>query len=245
MPGSQPLTILPSFGSALNNATIVTNLQTNQVAALADFYMTNRVTTPGRLHAEPRHLRVPGRSSNGGFSDYNSLQFELRRQFRDGFFGQVNYTWSDTSTDSSGTGQNRFEAFMDNIRPDLNTGRSVFHVTHVIQANSIYELPFGTGKKWLNSNGARRRHRRRLAGRGIFAWSSGSPISITSTRGTFNRAGRSNCATDPIGCNTAFTNAVGLRRSRACSASTRSRTGSTGSIRRSSARTAALSAPTT
>ena len=39
--------------------------------------------------------------------------------------------------------------------------------------------------------------------RGTFAWQSGSPLSIYSGRGTFNRPGRSNC-TDPIGCNTAF-----------------------------------------
>jgi hypothetical protein len=35
------------------------------------------------------------------------------------------------------------------------------------------------------------------------AWQSGSPISIFSGRGTFNRAGRSNCG-DANGCNTAF-----------------------------------------
>ena len=205
VPGSQPLTVLPGFGTALTNATIVTNLQTNQVAALADFYLTNRVTTPAAFMQNPG-IYASQALSNGGFSDYNSAQFELRRQFRDGFFGQLNYTWSDTSTDSSGTGQNRFEAFMDNNRPGLNTGRSVFHVTHAIQANSIYELPFGTGKRWLNSNGLVDAIVGDWQVSGIFAWSSGSPISITSTRGTFNRAGRSNCATDPISCNTAFTN---------------------------------------
>jgi hypothetical protein len=204
VPGSQPLTLLPSFGAALlqSNATVLTNLQTNQVAALADFYMINRVTTPATFMQNPGIYAAQG-LSNGGFSDYNSLQLELRRQFRSGFFGQLNYTFADTNTDSAGTGQNRFEAFMDSSRPGLNTGRSVFHVTHAIQANSIYELPFGSGRKWLNSNGLLDA----LAGgwqvSGIFAWSSGSPISITSQRGTFNRAGRSNCG-DPISCNTAF-----------------------------------------
>ena len=72
--------------------------------------------------------------SNGGFSDYNALQLELRRQYRGGFFGQINYTFATLETNSAGTAQNRFEAFMDNLRPELNTGRSVFHVTHVINA---------------------------------------------------------------------------------------------------------------
>ena len=92
---------------------------------------------------------------------------------------------------------------MDNLRPELNTGRSVFHNTHVVNANAIYELPFGQGRRWLNGG--------RLSDiifggwqiASIFTWQSGSPISITSQRGTLNRAGRSNCA-DPIGCNTAF-----------------------------------------
>ena len=170
--------------------------------------------------------------ANGGFSDYNSLQLELRRQFRNGFFGQMNYTFAKTNTDSAGTAQNRFEAFMDNTRPELNTGRSIFQYTHVINANAIVELPFGQGKKWLNSSGVLDAIVGGWQLAAIVAWSSGSPISITSQRGTFNRAGRSNC-TDPIGCNTAFST-MSAKRSRACSASTSRRTAeSTGSIRRS------------
>ena len=92
VPGSQQLTLLPSFGN-LTNATVVSNLQTNQVAALADFYMVNRVTTPATFMQNPGIYAAQG-LSNGGFSDYNSLQFELRRQFRNGFFGQLTATAS-------------------------------------------------------------------------------------------------------------------------------------------------------
>ncbi len=140
---------------------------------------------------------------NGGFSDYNSLQIEVRRRFVGGFFGQMNYTLSDTNTDSAGTAQNRFEAFMDNFRPELNTGRSVSHVTHVLSGSAIYELPFGEGRKWLNSTGFLNQIVGGWQVSPVIAWQSGSPVSITSQRGTINRAGRSNCA-DPIGCNTAF-----------------------------------------
>ena len=41
---------------------------------------------------------------NGGFSDYNALQLELRRQYRNGFFGQFSYTFPDTNTNSAGDG---------------------------------------------------------------------------------------------------------------------------------------------
>ncbi len=206
VPGSEPLTVLPSFGTnLLTNTNVITNLQTNQVAGLADFYMTSRVAGSLATFMQNPGIYASQALANGGFSDYNSLQLELRRQFRNGFFGQMNYTFANTESDSSGTAQNRFEAFMDNLRPELNTGRSVFHVTHAVAANAIYELPFGKSKKWLNSNGVVDA----LVGGwqlgSIVSWSSGSPISITSTRGTLNRAGRSNC-NDPISCNTAFSN---------------------------------------
>ncbi len=206
VPGSVPLTVLPSFGATLlTNTNVITNLQTNQVAGLADFYMTSRVAGSLATFMQNPGIYASQGLANGGFSDYNSMQLELRRQFRNGFFGQVNYTFANTETDSSGTAQNRFEAFMDNFRPELNTGRSVFHVTHAVAANTIYELPFGHGKKWFNSSGLADAIVGGWQLGSIVSWSSGSPISITSTRGTFNRAGRSSCA-DPISCNTAFSN---------------------------------------
>jgi Carboxypeptidase regulatory-like domain/TonB dependent receptor len=209
--GSVPLTVLPNFGTALlTNAQVITNLQTNQVGGLADFYLNQRV--PGSLSTFMQNPGIYASQglANGGFSDFNSLQLELRRRFRNGFFGQLAYTFSDTNTDSAGTAQNRFEAYMDNARPELNTGRSVFHVTHAVGANAIYELPFGIDRKWLNSNGFVDAFVGGWQVAGIFAWSSGSPISIVSARGTFNRAtGRSDCGGgpnygNPISCNTAF-----------------------------------------
>jgi len=204
VPGSQPLTTIPNFGIAMTNSNITTNLQTNQVAGLADFFVSSRATGALAMFMQNPGIYASQAITNGGFSDYNSMQLELRRQFRNGLFGQINYTLANTNTDSAGTAQNRFEAFMDNARPQLNTGRSIFQVTHVINANAIYELPFGHGKKWFNSNGVADAIIGGWQVASIFAWQSGSPISFFSGRATFNRAGRSNC-TDAIGCNTAVT----------------------------------------
>ena len=125
---------MPTFRSGhqpglLGTAAVVSAIQQNAVGALVDNYMLQT----GTLGASARtaFLQNPGiyaaqAMQNGGFSDYNSLQIEVRRRFVGGFFGQMNYTLSDTNTDSAGTAQNRFEAFMDNFRPELNTGRSVF-----------------------------------------------------------------------------------------------------------------------
>ena len=125
---------------------------------------------------------------------------------------------------------------MDNFRPELNTGRSVFHVTHVISANAIYELPFGRDSKWLNRTGSSNAIVGGWQVGPIFAWQSGSPISIYSGRGTFNRAGRSNATAGAAIRSAATPHSARCRwtRSRACWASTSGPTGrSTGSIRRS------------
>lgn len=200
--GSQALTVLPTFG-LLTNATVLNHLQTNQVGGLADFYMTQRV--PGALATFMPNggIYAVDVIKNGGFSDYNGLQLEVRRQFRGGFFGQLNYTLSGTNTDSAGTGQNRFEALLDNARPELSTGRSFFHQTHVVNANAIYQLPFGQGRRWLNRGGLLNAVAGDWQLSSIVAWQSGSPLSIFSGRGTFNRPGRSACATQNS-CNTAF-----------------------------------------
>ena len=101
---------------------------------------------------------------NGGYTNYHAIQLELRRPLRNGVMGQVNYTLADSRSNSAGTSQVRFEPFLDNARPELNEGRTPFHVTHVMNANLIAELPFGAGKRWLNRGGLSDAVGRRLAG---------------------------------------------------------------------------------
>jgi hypothetical protein len=202
VPGSQPLTLLPQYGSLLTAANATNAIQTNAVAGLADWFVTSRA--PGALatYMQNGGIYAANGMLNGGFSDYNALQMELRRQFKGGFFGQMNYTLANTETDSSGTAQNRFEAFMDRNRPELNVGRSNFHISHVINANAIYELPFGKDRRWMNQGGIADAFLGGWQLSSIIAWQSGNPMTIYSGRGTFNRAGRSGCA-DQVGCNTA------------------------------------------
>jgi len=136
---------------------------------------------------------------NSSFQDYNALQLELRRQFRGGFMGQVNYTLSKMRADSTGgTSQSRLEALLDNARPKLNEGRSPADIRHILNANFVFELPFGQGKRWLDRGGVVDALLGGWQTSGIIRLQSGSPVGLTSGRGTFNRAGRS-------GLNTAYT----------------------------------------
>jgi hypothetical protein len=194
--GSQALTVIPNFGGgSLANATVRSHIQTGQLAALADFYTTS---AGAAVAAQARQAFFPNSGIyaadliyNGGFSNYHAMQLELRREFRDGLFGQINYTRAHTRSNSAGTSQARFEPFLDNARPELDEGRSQFHVSHVINANMIAELPFGSGRRWLNGDGILDYLIGGWQASTIVHWQSGSPISLLAPRGTFNRAGRS------------------------------------------------------
>jgi hypothetical protein len=194
--GSQPLTVIPTFGGGfLTNATVRGLIQTGQVAALADLYTTSAGPAIA-AQARGMFLRNPGiyvadLIHNGGFTNYNALQLELRRPLRNGVMGQVNYTLAQSRANSAGTSEIRFEPFLDNARPELNTGRSQFHVTHVMNANMIAELPFGEGRRWLNRGGLWNRIAGGWQASTIVHWQSGAPISILARRGTFNRTARS------------------------------------------------------
>ena len=196
IPGSRPLTVIPTFGGGfLTNATVRNLIQTGQVAALADVYSTSTGAAIG-AQARQAFFRNPGIYAadlieNGGFSDYHAMQLELRRRLQSGLFGQINYTLAHTRSNSEGTSQVRFEPFLDNARPELDEGRSQFHVTHVINANAIAELPFGRGKRWLNRGGLRDALAGGWQASTIVHWQSGSPISLLAQRGTFNRTRRS------------------------------------------------------
>lgn len=128
---------------------------------------------------------------NGGSYNYNAGQFELRRQFRQGLALQANYTFSKELTDAIGTGQTRVEPFLDNANRAQDYARADFDQAHVLNVNAIYELPFGKGQRWLNSN--------KWLDYAIGGWqvsaiwrlASGSPITFTDSRGTLNRSGRS------------------------------------------------------
>jgi hypothetical protein len=174
-------------------------IQTGQVAALADLYTTSAGPA---IAAQARRMFLPNPGiyaadllHNGGYTNYNSLQFELRRPLRNGMMGQVNYTFAQTRGNSVGTHEVRFEPLLDNARPGLNVGRSPYHVTHIVNANVIVELPFGPGKRWLTGGGLSERLAGGWQASAIVHWQSGSPISVLARRGTFNRTARSSSQT--------------------------------------------------
>ncbi len=199
IPGSQQLTVLtsPTFGGGLlTSATVRNNIQQGQLAGLANFYLQSAGAAVG-LTARPYFYGGAGNlgifssqyTLNGGTTDYHALQLEARRRFASGVQGQVNYTFSKNLTNSTGVAQNRFEPYLDNNREFLDKRRAEFDVTHIMNANVIWELPFGNGRRFLSGSGALDRVVGGWQVGSIIHYQSGAPVSLNSSRLTFNRVG--------------------------------------------------------
>ena len=141
-----------------------------------DFFYTNPNTFVGDV------------VGNHAFSEYNALQFEVRKSWRAGFTAQFNYTCGRVITDFAGS-QSNFRGLFDNAQPALEIMRPWYDITHTLNANWVWEIPAGEGRRWLD--------RRSALSAVVGGWDlsgfvrihSGEPINLVSGRGTINRGG--------------------------------------------------------
>lgn len=77
-----------------------------------------------------------------GYSWYHSLQVQGERRFRRGFTMQFNYTWS-KFMEATGF-LNGGDARLEEVISDLDR-------QHRVTGSGIWELPLGSGRKWLSS----------------------------------------------------------------------------------------------
>ena len=126
-----------------------------------------------------------------GTSNYNALQAILRRHFG-GLEFDFNYTYSKSQDENSNAERvNEYEngggsavAYSGQVvnawMPNQLYSVSDFDTTHQINANWIYDLPFGRGKRWGGSSGYLVNGL--LGGwqiSGLARWTSGFPFSIS------------------------------------------------------------------
>ncbi len=127
---------------------------------------------------------------NIGNSSYNALALSLKRSFTAGLLISANYTWSHSIDDgSNGSGDG------DSITPQNvscwstggaqcgEKGSSAFDARNVFNANFIYELPIGAGKRYLSQNGFMRAVFGNWQISSIFIARTGFPANLT-TSGT-------------------------------------------------------------
>ncbi len=132
---------------------------------------------------------------NFSWSTYHAFQAEVRRRFSQGLYFQGNYTFSKAFTNVPGNSQSNFDAFLDLQQPTLEKRRPSFDITHVVNANFIYELPLGPGQRFLNFDGVTGKLLQGWQVGGIYNWQTGVPITLISGRSTVNRPIRSDTNT--------------------------------------------------
>lgn len=119
--------------------------------------------------------------SSVGNSNYNAATVSIRERLGRSFTADFNYTLSHSFDDASGlqtAGQFGGAFILNALRQHDNYSDSDFDIRHNINANALWELPFGRGRHFFS--GASKLADAFVGGwsmTGIFRWNSGLPIS--------------------------------------------------------------------
>jgi hypothetical protein len=112
-------------------------------------------------------------------SHYNSLQVSAKRRVGQGLFVQAAYTYSKAM---GYVNDNTWENGLVFNCPGclrLNYGPLSFDHTHNLKLAYVYDLPFGTGKKWASSNNAVNNIVGGWKFNGVFTAFTGSPLQLS------------------------------------------------------------------
>ena len=195
--GQVPLPIMESvlFSSDFRLATFVNLVNEGRVGDMAGIMATNFARfNRGLENGLPLNFFLAnplcvscGYLGNSGWSEYNSLQIEMRRRMSQGLLLQANYTWSNAYSNVQSVASNVFSGPATLRDFNFAFGPSPFQVQHAFKANWIYELPFGTGRRWAASNSVLNKLMEGWEFAGILRWQSGRGFGFDQGgRGTFN-----------------------------------------------------------
>ncbi len=156
---------------------------------------------PTYFRAYPQFATMNVLDSND-YSTYHAFEAQIKRRFRSGVGMQLSYTWAkslDTrsydpafTTVSTANNQSASSTPFNLNNRRLNYALSDFDRTHSLQANWVYELPFGNGKALLNNvNGVVDRIINGWDISGVYALQSGRPFTVYSGSNTFGSTNQS------------------------------------------------------
>jgi hypothetical protein len=119
-------------------------------------YNPNQATVPADpLNPSPIASRrpYPGvgdiyEAANFGHGSYNGLQAELQRKYVNGLSILTSFVWSKAL--DTGTADN--DVPTNGLDPQSNYGLSDDNVKYAFKFNPVYDLPFGPGRRFANSN---------------------------------------------------------------------------------------------
>jgi Carboxypeptidase regulatory-like domain len=179
--------LMPNLGDLVFGDSTLTSTQAVYLLASADIFGNDWTDTQDVIDAalgtnlffHPQYGALATYSSIG-HSRYNAGTLSIRERLGRSLTFDFNYTLSHSLDDASGvqTGGGFGALFIQNpIRQHDWYANSDFDIRHLINANSIWELPFGRGRKYFS--GANNLVDGVLGGwrlSGIFRWNSGLPI---------------------------------------------------------------------
>jgi len=142
---------------------------------------------------QPQFSSLYGWQTRGN-SSYNGLQLTLRHAMSSGLQFDFNYTYSKSIDPGSNAERvNGFESggaaaynsqVINAFSPDLWRAVSDFDTTHQLNANFIYDLPFGHGRHFgASSKGALNAIFGGWTVSGLFRWTGGFPFSVLAGNG--------------------------------------------------------------
>ncbi|MBV9940140.1 MAG: TonB-dependent receptor [Acidobacteriaceae bacterium] len=140
----------------------------------------NLAIPPANVVPYPQFGVVSWRGDVGN-STFHALQFNIRRVFQNGLLLSSNYMWSHSINDGSIGGgdsdvpQNSFCRACDKASSD-------FDVRHLFNLSTVYQLPFGAGKRFLSAPGVRRAVLGNWEVSAIGTAQTGLPVNITIDR---------------------------------------------------------------
>ncbi|MBC7924193.1 MAG: TonB-dependent receptor [Bryobacteraceae bacterium] len=145
-------------------------------------FATQRLRTVAQaLRPFPQYQNINTGEQNGdksGHSSYHALVLKLDRRFASGLTFNWNYVFSKVLTDSDNYFANTVTAAQDHYNRGLEKSIGAFDQTHVIKVSTLWEMPFGKGKRWLSKGFSSYV----LGGWRVSAiqiYSSGNPIALT------------------------------------------------------------------
>lgn len=181
--------LIAQYGPAAANSLMVSNINSAQARAanipipyanFTDPSVQQNQTVAQALRPFPQYLDIRTADQGGdksGHSNYQALVVKAQRRLASGLTFQWSYVFSKILTDSDTYYANAGLA-EDQYNRGLEKSIGHYDQTHVLKLSTVYELPFGRGKRWLNHGIANQV----LGGWHISAnqiYASGYPIAVT------------------------------------------------------------------
>jgi hypothetical protein len=118
-------------------------------------------------------------SSDAGWAQFHGMTVRVDKRYSDGLFFLGSYQLSKSTDNGSGEIEANDTAYAWDLNADQGYAR--YDQRHRVSASFGYELPFGSGKRWLSNGGAAAYALGGWQVQGIIRLASGFPFTVSST----------------------------------------------------------------